>query len=307
MPLRAFLAALVLAVAHVAAAADVVGYSEAFDTLFRVDLTTRTAQEIGRATPLGAPRYSIIDGLTFNPNGLLYGVSDAGAVKTLLRISNINGLAVRVGTLELGTDHQLDLGLAFTADGHLWLSSSPGDFWQVDPATAAVTHVGNLGVKITGLTSVGNVLYGAGGQGNNNLYRIDPDTASASLVGAYGSGVSYVSAASPAFDDSGQLWVLLDYVPPLNPPTPEWSDLARGAASGTLDNLGPVTATANTPSFDDLQFIGLRGLAITPPVPGGGNANVSSTPALSWPALLALPLLLMLFAGTRLRRCRPKA
>ena len=306
MPLRAFLAALVLAVAHVAAAADVVGYSEAFDTLFRVDLTTRTAQEIGRATPIGVTRYSIIDGLTFSPGGQLFGVSDAHAVKTLLRISSNSGLATRIGTLDLGTAQELDLGLAFTADGRLWMSSSPGDFWQVDPATAAVTRIGNLGVRITGLASVGNVLYGAGGQGDNNLYRIDPDTATPTLIGAYGSDVNYVSAASPAFDASGQLWVLLDYVPGTSP-TPEWSDLARGATSGALSNLGPVTAPANAPYFDDLHFIGLRGFAIVPPAASGGGGNVSSTPALSWPVLLALPLLLMVLAGTRLRRRRPSA
>src|SRR3954470_4770761 len=102
MPLRALFAALVLAVAnHAASAADIVGYSEAFDTLYRVDLTTRTAQEIGRATPLGATRYSTIDGLTFSPDGKLYAVAD-GQIKTLLQINAGTGLAAPVGVLNLG-------------------------------------------------------------------------------------------------------------------------------------------------------------------------------------------------------------
>lgn len=305
MPLRAHIAVLVLAVfCGPALAADIVGYSEAFDTLFSVDLTTRTAQEIGRATPPGSPRYSIIDGLTFSPDRKLYGISDAASVKTLLQINSGNGLAKPIGLLNLGTNQQLDLSLAFTADGKLWLSSGPGDLWQVNPANATVRLVGNLGVKITGLTSRGNTLYGAGGQGNNSLYLIDQASAQASLIGVYGSGIGYVTAASPAFDGSGQLWVILDYVPPPSGSTQaQWSDLARGGAGGTLANLGQITAPADSQSFSDLQFIGLRGFAIS--APGAGAASTDATPALARLELTTLALILVVLAGTRLRRRHP--
>ena len=83
MPLRGFIAAFVLGVlASQARAADPIGYAEAFDTLYSVDLVTHAATEIGRATPLENPtRYANITGLTFNPGGVLYAISDAGQTK----------------------------------------------------------------------------------------------------------------------------------------------------------------------------------------------------------------------------------
>jgi hypothetical protein len=310
MLLRAFIAALVFAVAcGQVRAADVVGYSEAYDALYRVDLTTRSAQLIGSATPANAPRYSTIVGLTYSPSGALFAVSDAKASKTLLRISTSTGLATPVGALSLGSSDELDIGLAFTADGKLWLSTNVGGLWQVDPGSAAATLVGSLGARITGLTSRGNVLYGAGSQGNNNLYQIDQTSGHATLIGAYGDSVNYVTAASPAFDASGQLWVILDYVPSPsdNIPTAKWSDLARTAVAGkgTLLNLGQITAPDNTPSADGLEFIGLRGFAIVPPSAGGTAVITDATPALGMPGLACLILLLAIFAGTRLGRYRP--
>ena len=306
MLLRALIAAPVLAVVcGQALAADVIGYGEAFDTLYSVNLSTHIAQEIGRATPIEvAARYANIEGLTFSPAGQLYAVSDAAAVKTLLRIDRGTGLASPIGSLNLGTSQQLDLGLAFTADGKLWLSSGPGNFWQVNPADASVTLVGNLGVKITGLASRGNVLYGAGSLGNNNFYRIDPATAHVTALGAYGSSIKYVTAASPGFDATGKLWMVLDYVPPPSGSSAQWSDLATGTASGALTNEGAIIGAAGR-SADDLEFIGLRGLAIVPPQGGGPQITTDPTPALSWPGMALMGMLLLGFAGTRLRRHRP--
>ena len=311
MPLRALTVALVFAVfCGRVLAADVIGYSEAFDTLYRVDLTTRTAVEIGRATPIGAPRYAVIEGLTLSPTGQLYAVSDADSVKTLLQIDPSTGLASPIGNLALtgGTvNQQLDLGLAFTCDGRLWMSSGPGMFWQVNPVNAAATYIGNLGVKVTGLAAEGGVLYGTGSQGNNNLYRIDPVHATATLVGAYGAGVSYITVTSPAFDASGRFWAVLDYVPPPNDtdPVAEWSDLAQiDPMSGVLSDLGDITASGN--SAGDLAFIGLRGLAL-PPTICAARRPTDMTPALSWPAIAALIALVGLLGGTRLTRRRLNA
>jgi hypothetical protein len=311
MPLRALPVALAFAVfCGRALASDVVGYSEAFDTLYRVDLTTRTAVEIGRATPIGGQRYAIIEGLTLSPTGQLYAVSDADAVKTLLQIDPSTGLATAVGTLSLtggNVSQQLDLGLAFTCDGRMWMSSGPGMFWQVDPVSAAATYVGNLGVKVTGITAQGNSLYGAGSQGNNNLYRIDPTKATATLVGPYGAGVNYITVTSPAFDSSGKFWAVLDYVPPPNDtdPVAEWSDLAQvNPVSGALNNLGQITATGN--SAEDLAFIGLRGLAL-PPSTCAARRPTDMTPALSWPGVATLIALVALLGGTRLTRRRLNA
>lgn len=301
MPLRAHIAALVLAaVSGPALAADLIGYGEAFDTLYRVDLTTKSAQQIGRATPPGFPRLANIVGLTFSPDGQrLFAVSDAGSVKTLLQINQATGLATTVGNLNLGTSQQLDIGLAFTCDGNLWMSSGTGTFWQVNPGNATVTEVGNLGVKVTGLAAQGTVVYGTGSQDNNNIYRIDQTTAKATLIGAYGSGAGYISTASPAVDSNGQLWTVLDYIPL---PGAQWSDLARiDANTGTLTNLGPITAQGT--SAENLVLVGLKGLALAPSACVASRAGVDSTPALSWYGIAGL--IGLLIAGTCMRRRRP--
>lgn len=304
MPLRGLIAAFVLGVfATQARAADLIGYAEAFDTLYSVDLSTHQASEIGRATPLDSPnqRWANIVGLTFNPASQLYAVSDAGAIKTLLRIDVNTGLASPVGTLDVGTDQQLDLGLAFTCDGRLWMSAGTGQFWQVDPGTAAVTALGNLGVTVTGLAAQGNRVYATGSQGNNTLYSIDTEHAQANAVGAYGSD-NFITTASPGFDSAGNLWAVLDYVPPPSGPSPDWSDLAKiRIDTGALTNLGSITPS-QAKWAGDLQQIGLKGLAIPQSVCVAAPAAVVSTPALPWPALLVLGLLFAVFGGTWARR-----
>lgn len=296
MPLRLAIAALVLCVVSgTAAAADLIGYSEAFNALYRVDITTRTATEIGYSV---SPYNSIIKGLTFSPGGTLYGINDGRTVKTLVRIDVNTGLASPVGTLNLGTSDTLDLGMAFTCDGQLWLAATTGQFWKINPGNAQVTSIGNLGVTITGLAARGNKLYGAGGQNNNNFYSIDPTAGTATLIGAFGDP-DFITVTSPAFDQDGNLWAILDYVPPEfdNSQTPRWSDLASiSPNSGTLSNLGNITASGN--SVTDLEYVGLRGLAIPSAVCAG--TQIASTPSLSGWALLALIALLGLGAGTRL-------
>lgn len=310
MPLRAILAALVLGVfASQARAADVVGYGEAFNVLYSIDLTTKTAVQIGGAGTINGQSVANIEGLTFSPSGMLYAVSDAGATKTLLTIDTHTGIATAVGALNLGTANQLDLGLTFTCDGKLWMSASTGQFWSVDPVTANITALGNLGVKITGLAARGATLFGAGGQGNNNLYSIDPVKMTANLVGNYQSA-NYITTTSPGFDPSGQLWAILDYVPPQQGSTSiaPWSDLAQiSLTTGTLTDVGNITPPApintSSPTYQNLYQIGLKGLAIPSGVCAAA-ANLASTPALSWRGIAFLIALVLLLGGTRLRRQR---
>lgn len=311
MPLRAILVALVLGVfASQARAADVFGYGEAFNVLYSVDLTTNTAVQIGGGITDQGQVVGNIEGLTFSSSGTLYAVSDAGATKTLLTIDKTTGIAHAIGTLNLGSSNQLDLALAFTCDGKLWMSASTGQFWSVDPVTADVVLLGNLGVKITGLAARGSLLYGTGSQGNNNLYSIDPVMVKATLIGNYQSA-NYITTASPGFTPSGQLWAILDYVPPQqgNTAIAPWSDLARlSLTTGALTDIGNITPPApidtKSPAYLNLYQIGIKGLAI----PGGvcaDAATTSSTPALSLRGIVALIALMLLFGGTRLRRRHP--
>jgi hypothetical protein len=138
------------------------------------------------------------------------------------------------------------------------------------------------------------------------LYQINPTTAKATAIGVYGAGAGYITTASPGFDASGHLWAILDYVPPPSGDTvAQWSDLAMiDTGSGTLTDQGPILASGQ--SLPDLQYIGLKGLAIAPVTCGtASRPGVDSTPTLSWRAMAALIVLLMLFAGTVLRSRRP--
>jgi hypothetical protein len=212
--------------------------------------------------------------------------------------------------LALGTSNQLDLGLAFTCDGRLWMSAGTGQFWQVDPTNANVTSIGNLSVTITGLAAKGNELFGTGSQGNNNLYLIDPTTASATTLGSYGSA-NYITTASPGFDSTGKLWAILDYVPPQqgNTSVTQWSDLAQFTlATGALTDLGTITppssASKSSPEYVNLAYIGLKGLAIPNNI-CAVTASLDSLPVLDARGLIALIATMLLLGGTRLRRRRP--
>lgn len=307
MPLRGLIAAFVLGVlATQARAADLIGYAEAYNVLYSVDLNTRTATMIGAATINGQP--ANLYGLAAKPGDKsLYAVSDAGPVKTLVTIDTATGSAKPVGTLDLGSNEQLDLALAFTSDGKLWMSAYTGQLWNVDASTAAATPKGNVGVTLTGLAARGLNLYGAGGLGNNNLYSINTASGQATLLGAYGTD-NYITTTSPAFDPAGNLWAILDYVPPKSGSTSvaDWSDLAHiQPSSGATQNLGnitPATSDTQSPGYQNLWQIGLRGLAIpTAPV----APALASTPTLPWPGLAALIAMCLLLGGTTLRQRRP--
>jgi hypothetical protein len=315
MPLRALIASVVLAITSVAAQAASVAYGEAFDTLYAFDLTTRSAVPIGPAGNWGGTTLANIEGLTFSPDGQrLYAVSDT-LLKVLMTIDRTTGQASVIGQLGgsagLGEAGQgafgvLDLGMSFTCDGRLWLSSgASGSLWQVDPATAAATKVGNLGVTVTGLTARGNQLFGAGSQDDPSLYLIDPATAKATPIGTYGN-IDPITTASPGFDPTGQMWSILDNVPPLPPlnTQPQWSSLASVGPAGALTVIGDIMTPAGLkyPSnATQLPYVGLKGLAIASPCAIAVAASTAPAPTLSAASLALLVLLLAIIAGTSLR------
>jgi hypothetical protein len=320
MPLRAGIASLVLGLSSVAAHAGTIAYGEALDTLYAFDLSSRAAAPIGPAGSYGGVRLANISGLTVSPDGQrLYAVTDT-LLKVLMTIDRSTGMASVIGPLGGGSGlgdtgkgsfDVLDLGLSFTCDGKLWLSAgATGSLWQVDPATANVTKVGNLGATITGLTARGNDLFGAGSQNNANLYRIDTKSAKTTAIGNYGT-TDPITTASPGFDTSGKLWLVIDNVPPLPPlnTQPEWSSLAQVGASGSLDILGDI-ATASGAKYPtnatQLPYVGLKGLAIASPCAVAQAPSTTRTPVLSPLGAALLGLLFVVFAGTSLRLRRRK-
>jgi hypothetical protein len=312
MSLRVHIAGLLFAVASYPASAAPIAYgesiipvnSQAQGALYSIDLATRVATLIGPTGTVGGALPYNVRGLTFAPNGQLYAVSEDLAV--LLQINQSTGKATLVGALNVPLTTTQDLSLAFTCDGKAWLASgTSGNFWQVNPSTGAATLVGNLGSTITGLAALGNTVYGAGSQANQNLYTIDTASAKTTLVGAYGGAAGAVHNISPGFDGNGQLWAILDNNPGYNTSVIEtWSNLAQiTSTSAAMTKLGTITGPAV------LNSIGLLGLAIVPPAcssTGSGGPTLRETPVLPRAGMLFLIVALIAFAaaGKRMRRRR---
>jgi len=293
------LIAAVLSVASVSAAhADTVGYGVAFDELYRIDLGTRQATFIGTAGNHGGRIVAQVSGLTYGPNGLLYGVS--GTHKALFRFDRTNGSAEYIGSLGVdgepgGPQGSLDLALTFGCDGSFWMTSAvTRDLWKVDPFSGAATKIGNTGRQFSGLAARNGVLYAVGINADRGFYRIDTGSAAATLIGSFGGSIPWID---PAFGSTGTLWATLSYNPP---EFRDWSDLATiSPTTGALTNLGPITGP------ERLRNISMRGLAVAPNVcaPAGGPLPAPAALPVHSPWMLAMIALLLGAVGVRrLRR-----
>jgi len=150
----------------------------------RYDLAT------GEATDLGAAGFQDVESLAFSPGcETLYAVDDVS--DRLLTCDTVKGTCRAVGGL--GVD-VTDTGLAFAADGSLYMSTdapkNPSFLYRLDPATGHATAVGPQGQEVTGLggtypsPACPSGLYGLGGDGRNNLVCLDTQTGQAVPVGA---------------------------------------------------------------------------------------------------------------------------
>ncbi len=312
--MRACLIAAVLSIAPISPAkADPVGYGVAFDQLYRVETSPPRATYIGDAGNFGGQPFGLLKGLTFGPGNTLYAVSDSLSQKPVVTLNTATGAATYLSALNLsggtGQFNSLDFASAFTCDGQMWLSSATTrNLWRVNPANGATTLVGALGQTITGLAARGNELFGAGGRGNNSLYKINTETGVAALVGGFGAANSgWISTISISFDANGTLWSVLNYLPPApgGSTLTDWSDLARiDPATGIATVIGPITGP------ESLRGIGMTGFTVgqtpcaTAPPGGGGGSSPATLPSASASSLLALLLALLMAAGWRLRELR---
>ena len=185
--------------------------------------------------------------------------------------------------------------MAITCDGKAWLASGTGNFWSVNLTTGTATLVGALSnTPITGLTAQGSTVFATGSRTNQKLYTVNTTNGATTLVGAYGGSDGAAYWISPAFDPTGQLWAVLNNAPAA---AETWSSLATIAANGTLNKIGTITGPAS------LQGVGLKGMAIAPPVCAAEDPPATvMTPALSLPGLIGLVLSLMMCAGLPLAR-----
>jgi hypothetical protein len=257
------------------------------DRLFEIDLGT--GQSVSRGAL--ARVYEDVEGLAFDAAGTLYGIDDA--TKTLLQIDTRTGSTTIPGRLTGNTRLPAsiseidDPGLTFTCDGRLLLSSTRGKLFKVRPEDGVATQVGSGTTMTTGITDLATYGNGVFGLGKSGLYRIDPDSGSASLIGDYGHGIQFTGGGGLAFDDAGVLWAIADRSP-------------TGASA--VYRIDPTTGAAS--SAGSVAIKGIDSLTIGPT--HCGPAVVSGTVVTTVPAAgrMGLSIVLALMGLTGLLSLR---
>jgi hypothetical protein len=196
-----FAFAALVSVAHAA-----IGYSVRSDIdrkLFRIDLAT------GIATELGDTNFSKIEALAINAAGELYGVNPQSA--QLVRCNTASGACTAVGTLTGIPPASTNVGLTFDANARLVMAIN-AVVYVVDPATGTATVVGAAGSAISGLAS-GNVsascasgLYGIGGNSDQGKFYCINATSGAATQIATLSSVSALDGGLDGDRSTGLIW-----------------------------------------------------------------------------------------------------
>ncbi|MEO1529386.1 MAG: hypothetical protein AAFX06_28530 [Planctomycetota bacterium] len=209
--------------------------SDVDDTLYRIDRTTGVATAIGNGVG-----FADVEGFAFDPlTGALFAADDAS--NQLITIDVTTGIGTAIGAFNVNPD---DPGLAIDASGDIFMVREDGisgssDLFSINRNTGAATFIGSTGIDdITGLTTIGEVLYGVSDL-TDSLYTLDKSFGNATLVGAL--GVSVASELGAAYDVmSGQIIVLDD--------------------DGVLVGVDPLTGAGTEFAFTTLD--GFDGLAI---------------------------------------------
>ncbi len=277
--------------------------SNTSDSLYRINLANGNATRISKVRPLEPLINSDVEGLAFAPGGALYAVDDAD--ETLLTIDIGSGLAQAVNgnpfNLNLTSGQNYDFGLTFTCTGVLLMASdNKQTLYRVDEVLGEAIIVGGgatLNAPITALAAWGDQVYGLGqgSSGNSslapNLYSIDIDTGTTTLVGPLGSAAKLYVNGGLAFDANGVLWAVTDRFNINNNDFP--SQILK------INLLtGKATAIAET------AVIGLESLAISEPMgcdePNGDRSPVS-VPTLGPSSILLMVLSLLFIGGLNIR------
>jgi len=280
--------------------------------LWRVNLQSGQVERLGRPGFASGVGFPDIEGLAIAPDGTLYGADDNGLSKTLFVINPASGFETPVGgtfnNMGLPLQQPMDFGMTFDCDGTLWVSSdTEQSLYTASLETgraALVAAPGSLGAPITGLAAWGDTLYGLG-QGVRgedgmfsvdapNLYRVDPATARAELIGSLGEAVLPYANAGIAFDEVGNLWAITDRRQNGQPDIRSEIlriDLATGAASKIAD--------AALVGFESLAISSPRGCQTPEPGPGTPQdpEELPKIPVDHPVALVWLLLLMMLTGG----------
>ena len=263
--------------------------------LWQVDLAT------GESSYVGWTSFLDMEGLALADDGTLFGADDES--NSLVTVSTATGLGIAVGNQRtnfgIALSEVLDLGMTFTCDGRLLVSSDQREtLYEADPDTGLLTPIGaagSLGAPITDIAAWGGAVYGigqgldsSGASDSPNLYAIDPVDGTATEIGPLGAAVSPYANAGLSFDADGQLWALTDRRDGGNPNL--FSEVLR------ID-----TETGTASKIADADVVGFESLAIAPT--GGcdrGSPAIVPVPALGRSGLLVLGLLLLALGWTLL-------
>lgn len=256
------------------------GASEDIHNLWQVNLSTGQVERIGQTG------FTDMEGLALAPDGTLYGADDS--TKTLVTVNINSGFSSPVGGLRsnmgIPLAEPMDFGMTFTCSGELLVSSdTERSLFQASLETGRLQRIGqtgSLGAPITDLASWGDALYGigqglTGGDGEfstdaPNLYRIDPDNATAEFIGSLGQAVLPYANAGLAFDTQGNLWAITDR-------------RANGIPDIRSEILKIDLETGAAQKSADAELIGFESLAIAPPG-GCGRGSVGDPEAVIIPA-----------------------
>jgi hypothetical protein len=238
----------------VSAAHAATGFSVRSDVdrkLFRIDLAT------GIATELGVTNFTKIEALAINAAGELYGVNPQSA--QLVKCNTASGACTAVGTLTGIPPASTNVGLTFDANARLIMAIN-AVVYVLDPATGAATVLGAAGAAISGLAS-GNVsasctsgVYGVGGNSDQGkLYCINATNGAATQIATL-SGVSALDGGLDGDPTTGLIWGITNgatsQIYAVNPATLAVSNTravtVSGAPSGGFESLAVQASAAAT-------------------------------------------------------------
>ena len=265
--------------------------------LWQVNLANGETERIGQTGFLD------MEGLALAPDGTLFGADDES--KTLVTVNVDSGFSQPVGNvlnnMGIPLAQPMDFGMTFTCSGELLVSSdTEQSLFRASLENGRLEHIGDpgsLGAPITDIASWGDALYGIG-QGlasadgefevdSPNLYRIDPLSATAELIGPLGEAVLPYANAGLDFDANGNLWAITD---------------RRGNGVPDIESeiLQIDLETGQAAKSSDADLVGFESLAVAPPggcdTAGEGVSEPAVIPSSS-PLGLAFLVLTMLMAS----------
>lgn len=157
---------------------------------------------------LGKTGFSQIVSMRTDPkSGELFALVNS-ATPQLMRISATDAESFPLPQLALTNPK----GMVFRPDGTLLIGTFTGSFYAANITTGAVASVGTNGLRISGLAfhpKNGSLWMSVRppGAGKDNLYKVDPATFQATLIGTSGFGVP---TKDITFDENGRLFGVMD-------------------------------------------------------------------------------------------------